>query len=398
MGVKGKGEQMVLSTEGAAWNLRTREAEEERPRKKSRLEPGAASASGVQARREVQKGMRDILRGFARKGSRVEEVDMSMDVDAEDEDADADEAAASSGEEDEDGDKGGKNAASMNVDMEVDEEDPGRGSVDESADESSDMRAGVREPPGTEPSSSGVDVEPMDSDPEEGERAVSARQIIEPTHPDGGRGRGKVSRPRSDLGGKSSISATSEEIVRTGEGESIWLSFDVSRVAASWERLRSSFKDAEKERRDRAEREDCKRITALDSAAGVGSAADDEEAVEALSRVIEKTDFERMEVVGQFNLGFIVVRRRKAASAGSPSDSGNSSHSSAGGTDMDDLFIVDQHAADEKYNFETLQKTTRIDSQKLFRCAQSIHAPFRRDMSKLKLNSVWSSTAPRSLS
>jgi len=41
-----------------------------------------------------------------------------------------------------------------------------------------------------------------------------------------------------------------------------------------------------------------------------------------------------MEVVGQFNLGFIVAKLNK------------------------DLFIVDQHAADEKYNFETLQRTT----------------------------------------
>jgi MutL C terminal dimerisation domain len=34
---------------------------------------------------------------------------------------------------------------------------------------------------------------------------------------------------------------------------------------------------------------------------------------------------------------------------------------------MDDLFIVNQHAADEKYNFETLQQTTSIKSQNLFR-------------------------------
>ncbi len=131
-----------------------------------------------------------------------------MDVDAEDQGG---EAAATSGEEEEDGDKGEKNAASMIDDMEVDEEDPGRGSVDESADESSDMRVGVREAPDAYPSSSGVDVEPMDSDPEEDERAVPARQIMSTTPPDGnneGRGRGKVSRPRSDLGGKSSICAT----------------------------------------------------------------------------------------------------------------------------------------------------------------------------------------------
>lgn len=31
----------------------------------------------------------------------------------------------------------------------------------------------------------------------------------------------------------------------------------------------------------------------------------------------------------------------------------------------DDLFIVDQHASDEKYNFETLQRTTEMQSQQL---------------------------------
>ncbi|KAH9481881.1 DNA mismatch repair protein PMS1 [Psilocybe cubensis] len=34
---------------------------------------------------------------------------------------------------------------------------------------------------------------------------------------------------------------------------------------------------------------------------------------------------------------------------------------------LDDLFIVDQHAADEKFNFEDLQSTTKIQSQKLLR-------------------------------
>jgi len=48
-----------------------------------------------------------------------------------------------------------------------------------------------------------------------------------------------------------------------------------------------------------------------------------------------------MEVVGQFNLGFIIARLNQ------------------------DLFIVDQHAADEKHNFETLQRTTRLKPQNL---------------------------------
>jgi len=33
-----------------------------------------------------------------------------------------------------------------------------------------------------------------------------------------------------------------------------------------------------------------------------------------------------------------------------------------------DLFVVGQQAADEKYNFETLQATTRLESQLLFTC------------------------------
>lgn len=48
-----------------------------------------------------------------------------------------------------------------------------------------------------------------------------------------------------------------------------------------------------------------------------------------------------MQVVGQFNLGFIIARLNY------------------------DLFIVDQHAADEKFHFETLQRSTQIQSQKL---------------------------------
>eukprot|EP00887_Chlorella_sp_A99_P005158 scaffold40.g5158.t1 len=60
-----------------------------------------------------------------------------------------------------------------------------------------------------------------------------------------------------------------------------------------------------------------------------------------LERVFDKADFRRMEVLGQFNLGFIIAR------LGS------------------DLFIVDQHASDEKYNFERLQAATQLNRQPL---------------------------------
>ncbi|PWN33339.1 uncharacterized protein FA14DRAFT_168144 [Meira miltonrushii] len=66
-----------------------------------------------------------------------------------------------------------------------------------------------------------------------------------------------------------------------------------------------------------------------------------------LSRFIEKTDFVKMEVLGQFNLGFIIARRKKRDGQ------------------EDDLMIIDQHAADEKYNFERLTNTTKLQTQRL---------------------------------
>jgi DNA mismatch repair protein PMS2 len=51
---------------------------------------------------------------------------------------------------------------------------------------------------------------------------------------------------------------------------------------------------------------------------------------EELNQMLHKTDFAKMEIHGQFNHGFIV------ASMG------------------DDLYIIDQHASDEKYNYEQL--------------------------------------------
>ncbi|KAH9970937.1 hypothetical protein BJV74DRAFT_879810 [Russula compacta] len=65
-----------------------------------------------------------------------------------------------------------------------------------------------------------------------------------------------------------------------------------------------------------------------------------------------------MDVVGQFNLGFIVARLRKAGAEGA----------------TEDLFIVNQHAADEKYNFETLHAKTRLESQRLFTRADELVA------------------------
>ena len=61
-----------------------------------------------------------------------------------------------------------------------------------------------------------------------------------------------------------------------------------------------------------------------------------------LSRVVSKGDFLRMRVLGQFNLGFIITALNDS-----------------------DLFIIDQHAADEKHRYEQLVRTSSVQQQPL---------------------------------
>lgn len=58
--------------------------------------------------------------------------------------------------------------------------------------------------------------------------------------------------------------------------------------------------------------------------------------------IVSKSDFEQMQVIGQFNLGFILVRSKD-----------------------DNMFIIDQHASNEKYNFELLSNKYHAPSQLL---------------------------------
>nr|POF24594.1 dna mismatch repair protein pms1 [Quercus suber] len=105
------------------------------------------------------------------------------------------------------------------------------------------------------------------------------------------------------------------------------------------------------------------RIASLDRAYGVehGKGIDpgqgfvktdleDSNAEARLSLSVSKADFERMRIVGQFNLGFVLAIRPATKV-----------------DDDDELFIIDQHAADEKYNYERLQRTVSIQSQRLVR-------------------------------
>ncbi|KAI1095955.1 DNA mismatch repair protein MutL [Rostrohypoxylon terebratum] len=88
----------------------------------------------------------------------------------------------------------------------------------------------------------------------------------------------------------------------------------------------------------------------------VADKLDADDAEEKLSLTISKSDFGKMRIIGQFNLGFILAIR--------PANAGHNDYQVKGDRD-DELFIIDQHATDEKYNFERLQANTVVQSQRL---------------------------------
>lgn len=79
-------------------------------------------------------------------------------------------------------------------------------------------------------------------------------------------------------------------------------------------------------------------------------AADEEE---RLSLTVSKSDFAKMRIAGQFNLGFILAKRQAVETTDRTKSK------------TDDLFIIDQHASDEKFNFERLQRETVVGNQRL---------------------------------
>jgi len=138
-----------------------------------------------------------------------------------------------------------------------------------------------------------------------------------------------------------------DEITSTAANGEIKLSFDLDKLRSRHRKRRKLTAEAT------PARDAYSALTqgGISSAAGIDN-RDLASAEQALSRVISKSDFERMEVLGQFNKGFIIARLKR--------QNGSKERT-------DDLFIIDQHASDEKYNFETLQQTTVIKAQSLIK-------------------------------
>lgn len=72
-----------------------------------------------------------------------------------------------------------------------------------------------------------------------------------------------------------------------------------------------------------------------------------ERLAEPVSDRLSKTDFMAMQVLGQFNCGFILARLDRPD------------------TNTSNMYIIDQHAADERFRLETLERLEKINIQQL---------------------------------
>ena len=105
----------------------------------------------------------------------------------------------------------------------------------------------------------------------------------------------------------------------------------------SWRRekpMKIDLVKARAGRRETSESEICHQLPDLDSEA-------EEQVITEVQKRLSQGDFVRMQIIGQFNRGFILCL-------------------------LDgDLFVIDQHAADERCNFDHLLKHTALEGQKL---------------------------------
>lgn len=86
---------------------------------------------------------------------------------------------------------------------------------------------------------------------------------------------------------------------------------------------------------------------------------------ERLSLTVSKADFGRMRIIGQFNLGFILAVRPASNDSTKSAVRSTSTPALSTISNADELFIIDQHASDEKINFERLTNTTILAPQRL---------------------------------
>ena len=349
----GRAVQMVLDTTGASWNLKP--GQEGPPRKR----PHPGDISGSSSGKSVRANMRAQLAGFARGGARIVQENGEGDSDSPEEEEGREGIEQMAVGEDKERPRN-SSLKKMDVDADVTEleiGDDGKTStdvVDETmvidSSESEDDET-PKQPNDTSLSAAAATAGSPNS-AQADDLTSNTDVLLSSSSETGAISESVVPATPSSL---SKVSGVLTEVVRTAMEDSASLVFDLRRTTNAWHAYLEHNSSSQPQLPQPATRS-----SDLESA---DLGADDEKATATLARVLSKVDFGLMEVVGQFNRGFIVTRLSKIGKEG------------LGATD--DLFIVDQHAADEKYNFETLQATTRLESQRLFTWVASFDSVLR---------------------
>ncbi|ORY23204.1 hypothetical protein BCR39DRAFT_501064 [Naematelia encephala] len=320
--------------------------------------------AGAKRGREARASLRERLKGYASQAADVTMKDDELEqTSASEDDVENDDTTV-------DG-----LATDLAEDTEVEEEARPTDDIDElDEDENEHVPVGDDDMNGSEvePATPGpAEISPiLESPVRAGEipQGVSERATCRPSepifedelpsspspHPDSPVARPAASPSRPTLGESSRTpSAFRDEIPSTGPSGEMTLAFNLPRLCERYATKSSSST------LDRTPRDAYSRLMegGVSSAAGIGN-RNATSAEEALNRVISKDDFARMEILGQFNKGFIIARLRNDLDLDLKGKAK---------TEVDDLFIIDQHACDEKFNFETLQRTTTIKAQQLIK-------------------------------
>ena len=341
--------QTVLSTTGASWNLRRDNSLDKedgtQPRKRAKLGAEVEAGQGREkAKPRVTSGasLKVQLAGFARGGASQSSGRSSLSQPSTNNRMEVDETDASSHEKLVNEVEGENEAGTLDDDESMSDEiedHPTLPVEDEFEGPTMVEISSVSQARKLKKSLSSVrdviDVDDDDMELEEEEISVVPKTPL---------GKGVL---------RNSFAEEKVEVVHTVKGSEEVISLNLDKIVLRWKALAVTNKARQLVPLQNAH--------SLSQAASTANASTDGSAERELSRVIHKEDFETMEVMGQFNLGFIIARRQKKVQPTGlflPEDDAVPV--------VDDLFLIDQHAADEKYNFETLQLTTKIQSQKLF--------------------------------
>jgi DNA mismatch repair protein PMS2 len=188
----------------------------------------------------------------------------------------------------------------------------------------------------------------------------SSKTVIDSTHPSppSNVDRKKASIREHFTSARTTVSEQSNQETKISEGSQVNGDEAVHSICAkdaiAWTSFKGTDFVVESSRKSRLELSDHHRrlkrlrsdIPSIDRTFEVedfGMELDEPVACDRTSKVsLSKKDFEQMEVIGQFNLGFILAKCH-----------------------CNNLWVLDQHACDEKYNFELLCEKTVLQEQKL---------------------------------